>query len=992
MTACRTVIGLLLAGCLTVFLGQAAVVGAEKNAAVPALVYRGEMAAYPNPWGFAIPRHSIILVADAELETLAADPDKVIDLRTSSQKRDQSLRQICEMAQRQGARTLIVAYDHFFQQYRPGQKEPRRLMPDTDAYIEKIAKVGKFAEKYGLGLELSLVTPLEIGRGYRQATGESGEWMQYRKGLRDPVDGTYSVELWRHLQWGNNKGVFDLEDAGVRVFAFREQPIGGTPYRVVPEDSITDITKTAQVELLKGIRADRFPAERIRVYGAGKTEVAGLNRVLVVQRYRTPEMDCFSDKALPYLKGLIDRYADAGVKLNGLYSDEPHLMGDWAYHHHHEHGQFAMRYVTPGLAGRFARQFGEKYRDFAKYLVYFTYGQEDAAIDLSATQGIMHVFGASPKEIRRTALFRAQYYRLLQDGEADLLVEAKRHAERRMGHKLEARGHATWAESPTCDEWLRFAGTNPQHSKYEYTSDFVWSNTVQQHAVACSDYFRWGDFLTGNGNDHAEGGFLDRNYTGLTLACSTGILNEVPHSYGAHWGLPAAVNHRRSMVAACFGVIGSICGDVQDLEHRDADVLMLYPFDLTAVEEKFGSWMTQYAYANYVTQGKLLERGRAVNGAIEMAGRRFTTLAATFEPFPSHGLLDLVRQLVEQGGRVIWSGPPPVLTADGGDALTPWSAIFGVAYVPGLNEGLPAPGRQVLFSGKLKQVPPQVILTHELVDRIYPVTPAEGTVPMAHVQGRVVGTLRSRPEGGAAAFLGFRPQDNQSCSLGYDVRTWFEVLAALGAYPASGKFPGVNDNTEYLSRTGEYLACRFPNGTITIARHLRLMEEDWTGGFSRDAKADAAWAAKHVLPTDTIELRDFKVQGHSVTYDGTGVVAFRLDPQGNLLAFAGMNCREITVDGRKMTFGDKPLGRVVFAPLHASRRVPGGAIASVQLGAGTVRIPATGLPAKVRVFVAGPTPGSKGGGEIACHREGDTLAMTVPPVAAGRTLWLVPAE
>lgn len=989
MTACRTILWLAVAGCSLMFLGRTIVLGEEKTAAVPALLYQGEMAAYPGPWALGIPRPSIILVSDAELETLAADPDKVIDLTTGAHKRENSLRQVCEAAKRQGARTLIVAYDHFFQQYRPGQKEPRRLMPDTEAYIERIAKISKFAESFGLGLELSLITPLEIGHGYRQATGESGQWMQYRKGLRDPVEGTYSVEFWQHLRWGNNKGVFDLEDAGVRVFAFRELEIHGTPYRIVPEDSITDITKTAQVERL-GITAQGFPAERVRVHGTGKTDTAGLNRVLVVQSYRTPEMDCLSDKALPYLKGLVDRYADAGVKLHGLYSDEPHLMGDWAYHRHHEHGQFAMRYVTPGLANRFAQAFGEKYRDFAKYLVYFTYGQEDAAIDLSATQGIMHVFGASPQEIRRTALFRARYYRLLQDGETELLVAAKRHAEQRMGHALEARGHATWAESPTCDSYLRFAGTNPQNSKYEYTSDFLWSNTVQQHAVACSDYFRWGDFLTGNGNDHAEGGFLDRNYTGLTLACSTGILNDVRHSYGAHWGVPAAVNRRRSAVAACFGVQRSSCGDVQDLEHRDVEVLMLYPFDLTAVEEKFGSWMTQYAYANYVTQGKLLERGRVVNGAVELAGRRFTTLVATFEPFPTRSLLDLMRQLVEQGGRAIWSGPPPVLTADGSDALAAWSALFGVAYQPGPNEGLPAPGRKVVFSGVLKQVPDQVILTHELVDRIYPVTPAEGTAPVAHVQGRVVGTVRSLTPGGTAAFLGFRPQDNQSCSLGYEVRTWFEVLAALGAYPASGKFPGVNDNTEYLSRTGDYMVCRFPNGTITIAPHLRLLEEDWPGGFARDAKADAAWEAKHTLPSDKIELRDFKVQGHSVTYDGADVMAFRLDPQGHLLAFAGMNCRQITVDGQTTVFSDKPLAKVVFAPLYPSRCVPGGAIASVQVSGEKVQLPATGLPAKVRVFGVGATPGSKGG-QVACQRDGDMLTITLPR-AGSYSLWLVPAE
>jgi hypothetical protein len=708
--------------------------------------------------------------------------------------------------------------------------------------------------------------------------------------------------------------------------------------------------------------------------------------------YRTPEMDCFSDKALPYLQDLIDRYANAGIQLNGLYSDEPHLMGDWNYQQHHDHGQYAMQFVSPGFAEKFADRFGEKYRDFAKYLVYFVYGQEDAAIDLTATQGMMHVFGPTPQDIRRTALFRARYYHFLQDGVADLLVQAKLHAERRMGHRLEARGHATWIESPTFDRSIPAAGEKPFQGNYEYTSDFLWSNTVQQASVACADYFRWGDFLTGNGNDLAECGFLDRNYVGLALACSTGILNEVPYSYAAHWGMPGAISYRRDMLAACFGVATSHYGVVEDLQHRDVDVLMLYPLDLTAVEEKFGSWMTQYAYANYVTQAKLLERGRVVGGAIEMAGRRFTTLATTFEPYPSKKLLEMMRQLVEQGGRVVWSGPPPVLTEDGDDAMGPWSTLFGVTYQPNQNEGQPAPGRQVVFSGLLKNVPPQIILTHELIDHIYPVTPVGATTEVAHVQDRTVGTVHCLPNAGVAAFLGFRPRDNQSCSLGYDVRTWFETLKALGAYPPSGKFPGVNDNTEVLSRTGDYLACHFPNGTIAIARHLRLMEEDWPGGFGRDLAQDAAYVASHPMPTDKIELRDFKVHGHLVTYDGTGAVAFRLDSRGNLLAFAGNNCRAITIDGRLTVFSETPLKLAAFAPLSESRRVPGGAIYSAQFnGSGVIHMPADGLPAKVNIFTEGATPGSKAT-EVACRRESQTLVFELTPVASDRRLWLVPEK
>ena len=99
---------------------------------------------------------------------------------------------------------------------------------------------------------------------------------------------------------------------------------------------------------------------------------------------------------------------------------------------------------------------------------------------------------------------------------------------------------------------------------------------------------------------------------------------------------------------------------IQDSQHRDIEVLMLYPLSLVACEERFGSWMTQYGYANYVTPRKLLEHGRvATDGWIEMAGRRFGTLAVLFEPLPPAGLLEFLETFVDAGGKLVWSGPPP---------------------------------------------------------------------------------------------------------------------------------------------------------------------------------------------------------------------------------------------------------------------------------------------------------------------------------------------
>ena len=463
-------------------------VSIEQCERVAEQVYQGDLVAFPGPWGF-LGKANIILVSDQELETIAADPDAEMNLALTFAPRNESLRQICERAQKAGFRTLIVAFDHFFRQYRPGQDTPRRLTPDMPEYVALIARISQFAQQYGLGLELSLLSPLEIGPAYEKATGESGRWLHYRKGLRDPQTGTFSVQLWRQRRWANNKGPIDVQDAGVRVFAFQEHIVRGTPYRVVPPESIVEITDVAQVDVWEGSTVST--GQRIRVHGTGRADIGPLNRVLVVQAYRTPEMDYFSPQALPYLQKLVDQYAEAGVKLNALYSDEMHIQQDWGYFQHHEHGEFAQRYVSDGLARAFAERYGEEYRDLAKYLIYFTRGQEDFAHDLSAKEGIMHVFGASPEAVRQTALLRARYYQLLQDGVVDLFVAAKRHAEQRMGHRLESRAHATWAESPTIDRWN--TGQEPMaRSQYEYTSNFSWSCTVHQAAAAGGDAVKKG--------------------------------------------------------------------------------------------------------------------------------------------------------------------------------------------------------------------------------------------------------------------------------------------------------------------------------------------------------------------------------------------------------------------------------------------------------------------------------------------------------------------
>jgi hypothetical protein len=284
-------------------------------------------------------------------------------------------------------------------------------------------------------------------------------------------------------------------------------------------------------------------------------------------------------------------------------------------------------------------------------------------------------------------------------------------------------------------------------------------------------------------------------------------------------------------------------------------------------------------------------------------------------------------------------------------------------------------------------VAPQTILTDFLVDHIYPVTPRSETQTVATMQNHTVGTCRVYPQGGTATFLGYRPRDDQSRSLGYESRNWFEVLLALGAYPPTGQFPDVNDNTEYISRTTDFLTCRFPNGTVAIARHFRDVEEGWPGGFARKEEDDKAYLAQHPLPDDTLNLQAFKVNGHEVTYQGRQAMAFRTNAAGVLIGFVGANCNTITVDGREFTFAEKPLPMIAWSPVVASRQIPGGAVwQAVVLSQGQVRIPLGDLPGNVQVVAEGPTPGSRGHA-VSARIEADTLVLDIGPNDVGRWLW-----
>lgn len=871
---------------------------------------------------------TIILTSDQQLNDLL-NPDKKIDMSTGFTKRYASLREVCEKARMNNDHTLTIAFDEFFRQYREQAGTDRLLTPDSDEYIEKIKVIAAFAEKYGLGIGLSLLSPLELGPAFKKQVGESGQWVHYKVGNRDPKTGKFNVALWQQLYWTNNKGKFTIKLKGVKAFAFKETQVQNSPFKAVDRNDIIELkdvkydqwsipetkdNKDMDTDLWSatsgsGQNADR--ARQIEVFSNGADELKGYDRVMVLLEYEVPEMEYFSRDATPFLKNLLKKYHEKGIKLKHFYSDELHLQQDWVYFGHHDNGQLAVRYFTPAMGKYYHEQFGVPFEE--KDLLYFVYGPDINSNSVMASRNVQYVQGKSREEIQKTFLFRDNYYRMLNEYVVDLFKNAKQFASELFDVKdWGTEGHSSWAESPTVDMWDQ--GNLERHAyKYEYTPNFVWGNTVQQAAAGCYDYFKWGEYLEPTRNDFAELGWNDRDYYGAAMSTSLGVLNRIPNAYPAFWGMPEAVAERKAAINDAFGgdpnskTIDLITGHV----HRDVDVLVLYPMNLVAVEERFGSWLTQYGYCNYITSEKLLELA-SVNekGEIQIKGRKYSTLVALFEPLPNKGLLEKMNEITQKGGKVIWFGAPPIINAQGEKCLAQWEKLFGVKYVSDELQGRMAPGMRIDFDNQMKGIPSQFILSDFLVDRIYPVEPELGTSKLAFCDNNLlVGTGK-----GNAWYFGFRPRDDQSASLGYETRTLFEILNRVGAYKPTGAFPNVNDNTEYVSRTSDFLSTRFPNGATIIVKHYRNHRETWEGGFSRNKDKDAKALAENPLPSADLNLKNFKVNGHDLTYNGRLTMAFRLNKEKELIAFEGQNCTQFSVDGITYQFAESPLEKIAFAP------------------------------------------------------------------------------
>jgi hypothetical protein len=860
-----------------------------------------------------------------------------------------------------------------------------------DEYIQKIKKISDFAAGYGMGIGLSLLSPLDIGPGFVRKTGQSGRWLHYAVGVRDAKTGRFNVQLWRQLYWTNNKGKIPVKLKGVQAYAFKEKTLANGRFSAVNPGDIRKITSETEIETYdttsivpawepSSLASDvTLPIQRVNIRQDANNEWPGFDRVFVMLEYETPEMDYFSPEVPVFLNNMLGNYHKNGINLTSLYSDEMHIQQDWYYFDHHDNGQFALRYLTKNMADTYASNYGSEFSDMDKYMLYFVYGPKTIMTGPFAVNHTQYVMGETPEAISRTMLFRDRYYKLLNNRVVDVFIAAKKYGESLYKHELKNGAHASWAQSPTIDLWDT-GNLKLEAYQYEYTSNFIWANTVQQASAACYDYFKWGDYLQPTGNDFAECGWLDRNYYGAAMATSIGVINKYPNAYAAYWGMPEAARRRKEAINNAFGAranksISLMTGNV----HRDVDVLILYPMNLVASEERFGSWMTQYAYANFITAEKLLELGKiTADGHIKIAEKTYSTLVTLYEPLPVKGLLGFMKNFVSTGGRLVWFGPPALLNGQGENCSAEWSALLNVSYQYSVFQGEIASGKIVNFKNRFKNIPSQTILTDFLVDRIYPVVPLKDAEQLAEADGRIVGA-GSKMGKGSTYYFGFRPRDDQSASLGYETRTLFEILNAAGAYQPTGKFAGINDHTEYVSRNSDYLTTRFPNGTTMIVRHYRTHRENWLDGFSRNAELDNLALKENPMPGDELNLSEFKVNGHNVSYHGRLTTAFRLNGKNELIAFDGSQCNQINIDGRNYVFAEKPFDKIAFAPENEELK----SFAVSATGEGMLSLPLAGLQKGKFVLTDAKNK------PIKYQSEKERVIINITPEISGKWLRLV---
>ncbi len=142
------------------------------------------------------------------------------------------------------------------------------------------------------------------------------------------------------------------------------------------------------------------------------------------------------------------------------------------------------------------------------------------------------------------------------------------------------------------------------------------------------------------------------------------------------------------------------------------------------------------------------------------------------------------------------------------------------------------------------------------------------------------------------------------------------------------------------------------------------------------------------LPSDKIAQKDFKINGHEVTFDGRLILAFNTDQNKNLIAFEGHDGNQVTIDGETTTFANEKQEYIAWTPIPTNRQIPNKAFFQIFIkGTGEISIPFTTDRKRIKIFAQGKILGSMGK-EIPYKLENDLLKVKVTEESSNCWLYL----
>jgi len=579
-----------------------------------------------GPYRAVVRRGGIILTDDNQLRAFGRGPDEKAENPSSSYGADKSLNEYVQASVQNKDEIITFFHDYFF------GGEERDLDLTSPEYIKATKAISQAAAKEGMGIGASVSNPLDLGRNFRAVMGVGGEQLNYTEGVVDE-NGNFEFDAYMAKKWVNNKGPIQLIFNRIRLFAYDEIKADGSPYIEIPFDSIREITDFTYEQ------SDEEWA-LVKSYGHRHMHIKGnaggsCSRVFAVIHMYTPEMDYFHPDVKKYTHNIIDMYAREGVHFKELYSDEMHIQFDWDFRHFGPH-ELPTRHMTANYERHLAA-FDPICTDFDKFLIYMAYNT-DADRESYGQSHTQHVIGTTPEALYRTFYLRRLYYEELQDKVVGISIDVRDYITELSGDQPLCHGHSTWQESPTCDMFnpagLFVKGYQAGGCPYDYAPDYVYSSTIREAIAACYDYFKWNDYFPAGGNDYCECGIFDRCYFGGAMAASLAALSELESCYWGAWGFPSELTSR--FVALCVAYGTHRNPSLSIVTHgraRMVDVGFVYPKDLTSCEERFGSWMVQFGYCNYITEDKLLSLGKVDNGRLLAGKTHLRPLLWHFSPF-----------------------------------------------------------------------------------------------------------------------------------------------------------------------------------------------------------------------------------------------------------------------------------------------------------------------------------------------------------------------